>query len=240
MLFTPVRPHDTYLVSFPRSGSTWLRCMLTSLVHGTSVTPELVAATVPDVHRSSRTRPHRRRPLVAKSHTPFVDMPARVVYLVRDGRDALLSYHQYLVRRGRIAPYAEPRETFFRADLWPCPWHVHVTGWLDGIERRATADSGHELVVRYEDLVADPARHLADVAALAGLPTDAARVARAVELNQRERLTAVERDRGAGSLNHLGAVRGEWHDALDHDDRTRYEALAGPALTRLGYPVTAR
>ena len=152
MLFSRVLASDTYLVSFPRSGSTWLRCMLTTLVHGTEVTPELVAATVPDVHRSDRTRPRHLDPLVVKSHTPFVDIPAKVVYLVRDGRDAIMSFHSLQVKRNRVAAESDPRLLFFRADAWPCPWHEHVAGWLDGLAGR---EPGRHIVVRYEDVVSD-------------------------------------------------------------------------------------
>ena len=234
MLFSRVLADDTYLVSFPRSGSTWLRCMLTTLVHGTDVTPELVTATVPDVHRSDRIRPRHVDPLVVKSHTPFVDIPAKVVYLVRDGRDAIMSFHSLQLKRGRVPPGSDPRLLFFRDDAWPCPWHEHVTGWLDGLATRAP---DRHIVVRYEDLVAEPAPHLAAVAWLAGLPAAGPDVERAVRLNARHQLEALERSSGAGTLNHLGTARPDWRDVLSADDRQRYEAVAGPALARLGYPL---
>jgi estrone sulfotransferase len=234
MLFSRVLAGDTYLVSFPRSGSTWLRCMLTTLVHSTEVTPELVAATVPDVHRSDRTRPRHLDPLVVKSHTPFVDIPAKVVYLVRDGRDATMSFHSLQMKRNRVPAGTDPRQLFFRDDTWPCPWHEHVSGWLDGLAARSP---GRHIVVRYEDVVADPAPHLEAVARLAGLPAAAADVERAVRLNARRELEAVERVSGAGSLNHLGTARPDWRDVLSPDDLQRYEAVAGPALARLGYPL---
>jgi hypothetical protein len=234
MLFSPVLASDTYLVSYPRSGSTWLRCMLTTLVHGTPVTPALVAETVPDVHRSDRARPRRRDPLVVKSHTPFVDIPAKVVYLARDGRDAVLSFHYLQVQQGRIPARADPRDAFFRDDGWPCPWHVHVSGWLDGLSAR---DTDRWLVLRYEDLVRDPAAGVAAVARLAGLDASAEAVDRAVRLNGRPALEAVELAAGPGSLNHLGAARPDWRAVLVDDDLARYHALAGAALERLGYAL---
>ena len=234
MLFSRVLARDTYLVSYPRSGSTWLRCMLTTLVHGTEVTPELVAATVPDVHRSDRTRPRHLDPLVVKSHTPFVDIPAKVVYLVRDGRDAIMSFHSLQVKQHRAPADRDPRLLFFGDDAWPCPWHQHVAGWLDGLAAR---EPGRHLVVRYEDVLAEPARHLEAVARLAGLPVATVDVERAVRLNTRPELETVERMSGAGSLNHLGTARADWRDVLAPDDRRRYEAVAGAALARLGYPL---
>ena len=234
MLFSRVLARDTYLVSYPRSGSTWFRCMLTTLVHGTEVTPALVSATVPDVHISNRVRPRNLEPLIVKSHTPFVDIPAKVVYLVRDGRDAILSYHYLQVQRHRVPAGADPRLAFFGDDAWPCRWHEHVSGWLDGLADR---DADRHLVVRYEDLVVEPAKHLEAVARLAGLPAPTPDVERAVRMNARHELRAVERAAGAGSLNHLDTSRPDWRDVLSPEDRRRYEAVAGPTLARLGYAV---
>ena len=234
MVFSRVLARDTYLVSYPRSGSTWLRCMLTTLVHGTEVTPALVSATVPDVHRSNRARPRNVEPLVVKSHTPFVDIPAKVVYLVRDGRDAIVSFHYLQMQRHRVPPGTDPRLAFFGDDAWPCRWHEHVTGWLDGLAGR---DADRYVVLRYEDLVAEPEKHLEAVARLAGLTEPAPAVELAVQLNARHELRAVERAGGAGSLNHLGTSRPDWRDVLGPEERRRYEALAGPTLARLGYPL---
>jgi estrone sulfotransferase len=234
MLFSRVLARDTYLVSYPRSGSTWLRCMLTTLVHGTEVSPALVSATVPDVHRSSRTRPRHLDPLIVKSHTPFVEMPAKVVYLVRDGRDATLSFHYLQVQQRRVPADADPRLAFFRDDAWPCHWHDHVSGWLDGLAGRG---ADRYLVLRYEDLVAEPGKQLETVARLTGLAAPAPDVERAVRLNARHELQEVERAGGAGSLNHLGTSRPDWRDVLSPEDRRRYEAVAGPTLARLGYPL---
>jgi estrone sulfotransferase len=234
MLFARVLARDTYVVSFPRSGSTWLRCMLTTLVHGTAVTPALVAETVPDVHRSNRSRPRHRGSLIVKSHTPFVEIPAKVIYLVRDGRDATLSFHYLQIQQHRLPADADPRVAFFGGDPWPCHWHEHASGWLDGLAGR---DADRHLVVRYEDLLAEPSHHLAAIARLAGLPASASDVERAVRLNARHELQAIERAGGAGSLNHLGRGRPDWRVVLSAADRRRYEAFAGPTLARLGYPL---
>ena len=226
MLFSRVLADDTYLVSFPRSGSTWLRCMLTTLVHGTEVTPELVAATVPDVHRSDRIRPRHVDPLVVKSHTPFVDIPAKVVYLVRDGRDAIMSFHYLQMNRNRVPPGSDPRLLFFREDTWPCPWHGHVTGCLD---RLATRAPDRHIVVRYEDLRTDTAATLKRVLSFVDMPADDARIDAAVEANTKEKMQAKE-----GASAHLQSRNVEGTTFVRADRRaTVDEVLAPPTLERL-------
>jgi hypothetical protein len=233
-LFARVQPSDTYLVSFPRSGNTWLRSLLTALVHDTEVTPELVQATIPDVHRSDRTQPPPGSWGLIKSHTPFVDMPARVVYLARDGRDAMLSYWAYLVARGRLDQGEGPGPFLRSTDVWPCPWPQHVDAWLDGVARRP---KGRSLVVRYEDLVTDTAEGLARVAELAGLPVSVPRVTRAVRRADLAALQRAEASSGPGSLNLVSTQRPRWPDAVSSEDATSFMAVAGPVLQRLGYDV---
>ncbi|MGH3373092.1 MAG: sulfotransferase domain-containing protein, partial [Nocardioidaceae bacterium] len=162
--FDDIRPDDTYLVSFPRSGNTYLRHLVASLVLDRAPRPGDVQDVVPDVHRSPTThRPSRPGPLVAKSHAPACRVPARVVYLVRDGRAALVSYHRYLQARGQPTP-PSPDDMLAWSGVWPCCWADHVSGWLRQLEGR-----DESLVVRYEDLVADPKTVLREVAAVAGL-----------------------------------------------------------------------
>ena len=191
---------------------------------------------MPDVHRSDRNRPRHRDPLVVKSHTPFVDIPAKVVYLVRDGRDAIMSFHSLQVKRDRVAAETDPRLLFFRDDAWPCPWHEHVDGWLDGLAGRA---ADRHIIVRYEDVVTAPGatsrRWPGWPDCPRPRPTSSGPCASTPAPRSR-RSSAVS---GAGTLNHLGTARPDWRDVLSPDDRRRYEAMAGSALARLGYPLEA-
>jgi estrone sulfotransferase len=233
-LFARVRPSDTYLVSFPRSGNTWLRSLLTALVHDEPITPELIQSTIPDVHRSDRSQAPPGRWGLIKSHTPFVEMPARVVYLVRDGRDAMLSYHAHQVALGRLDPGDGPGPFLRSNDVWPCPWPQHVQGWLDGL---ATRPKGRSLVLRYEDLTADTAEGLARVAELVGLPTSASRIARAVRRADIGTLQAAETSAGPGSLNLISTPHPRWPAGVSAADASWFMESAGPVLQRLGYDV---
>ena len=160
--FDEVLAEDTYLVSFPRSGNTWLRCLLTAVVHDGELTPDLVAETVPDLHHSDPAVRPKPGPIWVKSHFPAPDRPfaGRVLYLVRHGLDAMRSYHHYLQLRGRIGPDLTFDDFLTSTDIWPCPWPEHVAGWLDALDV-VPPDRGK--VVRYEDLVAEPNRQLSEI-----------------------------------------------------------------------------
>lgn len=232
-MFDEVQPDDTYLVSFPRSGSTFLRNLVTALVLDRAPTAAEVQAVVPDIHWSpSSVRPLRPGPMMAKSHAPpSVPVPARVVYLVRDGRAALLSYYRYLQQRGRPTP-PHPDGMLAGFECWPCPWADHVAGWLHRVE-----SDDASAVVRYEDLVADPAAALRGVSSLAGLACSEAQVRRAVDHSSRTSMSVAERAGGPGSLNYVGnggrSGKGDFSPGALAD----FEAENGELLARLGYPA---
>jgi hypothetical protein len=240
-LFPRVTRDEVYLVSFPRSGNTWLRCMLASLVHDRELTPELVETTVPDVHKSRRrgTLQPPTRPLAIKSHSPYIKIPSKVIYVVRDGRDALISYYHYLIRRSRaeserVSLSMSPGAFFSCDKLWPSPWHLHIMGWMDGL---SLWQEDHYRIVRYEDLLQSPTTQLASIAQFIGLSADERSVQRAIARTTRSRLAELEADAGLGTLGYISLDTPRWQNCLSNVDLAQFEALAGAALLRLGYPL---
>lgn len=232
--FDGIRPDDTYLVSFPRSGNTYLRHLVASLVLERAPAPAELHRVVPDVHRSPSTRrPPGAGPLLAKSHSPAAVVPAKVVYLVRDGRAALLSYHRYLGQRGRPTPPGVDAMLAW-PDVWPCPWPAHVSGWLRELRDREGA-----LVIRYEDLVAQPLEALRRVALLAGIGFTDEALRRAVDDSSRVSMQATERTAPPGSLNFVGPGPLPWQEVFGSSALSRFEDECGELLSALGYPLVA-
>ena len=239
--FPSVKANETYLVSFPRSGNTWLRCLLTSLLHGQEARPELLKVTVPDVYRivyKGNRFPQKpaTKPLAIKTHGPFAEIPAKVVYLARDGRDAMLSYYYFQRRKQYRKQELSAVEFYFYDRLWPCPWHVHVTDWLAGL--KSWPEDRYQ-IVRYEDLVADPVKTLGSIAQFIGFPTERERLEGAIALNTKDQLKTVSAKAGQSELYYLGESRASWQEVLRGEDLARYEAIAGEALQQLGYPLSS-
>ena len=99
-------PNSFYVVSYPRSGNTWLINCLTMLlggVRGEAYTPfklytELHGPAGPDFHFWCEPRTRPGQPICVKSHDDLVTFrrrhpPGPVIYIARDARDALLSYY---------------------------------------------------------------------------------------------------------------------------------------------------
>lgn len=102
----PLPPHSFYLVSYPRSGNTWLiNClaMLLGAVKGEAYTQEKSytehhGELGPDFNFRCEPRVRPDQPICIKSHDDLVTFatrhpPGPVVYIARDARDCLLSYY---------------------------------------------------------------------------------------------------------------------------------------------------
>ncbi len=162
-------------------------------------------------------------------HLPVLERlfpDARYVHLIRDGRDAALSFLS--VPAGLMTEgWGYPRD----AQGFACQWATEVAaaralGLRVGPERY--------LELRYEVLVADPETALREVCVFAGLAydpgmldyvgrTDSARKAHQQRLNEPPR----------------AGVR-DWRSEMSEDDLRGFEQVAGALLGELGYEVATR
>lgn len=235
------RADDRYIFSYPRSGSTWLRTILGNLVDPTlDVDPERRRRLMPGVSvRNARLINALESPRLIKSHGRYMSPVPRAVYLVRDGRDVIVSmYHKRITRPGHgdRVDFAEFCRRYFRGDLGE-RWDSSVTSWLD---RGAAEMQGSLKVLRFEDLKADVPGRVAEITAFLGIAADSGSIAAAIETASLERLRATERER-LGELApdrsiYRGGKVGQWREMLTGELYQRFMALSGATLTAAGYP----
>ena len=230
-------PADIFVCGYPRSGHTWFQNLLAGVVF--SVDPEfahdsLIQDLVPDVHYK---RFYKRYGSTAylKSHTLPRKEYRRVVYLLRDGRDVMVSYFHFLsALRGRI--------DFLRLvqgeGLTPCYWHEHVERWT------ANPYQADLLVVKYEDLQESAVRELQRFCAFAGLERDEKFLGRIVQQASFTKARAKEVRQGWDNQDwprdqpfiRRGQV-GSWRDEMPADVLAAFMEKAGATLGRFGYNV---
>lgn len=142
-----VYPDDLFLVSFPKSGNTWMRFILANLLKGDSeetIDFHTTIKYVPEVGVHQEEVDALDRPRVLKSHAAYMKAYPKVIYIVRDARDVYVSYYHYL---RKSLPEGMSFSSFLRKeDMRPCRWHEHVSSWID---------QPNVYVARYEDLLAD-------------------------------------------------------------------------------------
>jgi hypothetical protein len=233
---------DALLVSYPKSGNTWLKFMLAHALTGVATSFDATEDAIGRV--GGRTDVPALLPgggRILKSHEAFsagVRAPGPVVYVVRDGRDVAVSYYQQFVRRGwNPGAFSSflPRFVAGEVDGYGA-WGAHVTSWLD---RRAPRDE-RLLTIRYEDLLEDPLGGLQQTLEFLGASVDAEVVEAAVEANRfeqmrrRETESAFHAKQGDKFFVRRG-IAGEWRETFSEADIALFDGAFGGVLDRLGY-----
>jgi hypothetical protein len=159
-------PADIFLVAYPKSGMTWLQAMVAGATYGldpAQAPDSLVQDLVPDVHYKSCYKRYRT-PMFFKSHHLPRPEYRRVVYLLRDGRDVMVSYCHHL--RALNGADVDFGRLIDGAGLFPCKWHEHVEQWM------ANPYGASMLTILYEDLRANAGRELARLCDFVGEPRE--------------------------------------------------------------------
>ncbi|MFY9560983.1 MAG: sulfotransferase domain-containing protein [Terriglobales bacterium] len=244
-------PDDVFLVSFPKSGNTWTRFLIANLAYPNErVDFASIHRLVPDPFVTwKRDFDRLSRPRIIKSHECFDPRYPRVMYIVRDPRDVVISQYHYHRKCNKIED-GYPMENFVARFLagQTCPhgsWGENVTTWLT-----SRHNDPRFLLLRYEDMVADPHRELARVATFLNIPADAERISQAVEGSAADRMRKLEKAQSdqssltKDSRKDLSFVRaaksGGWRSELPEDLAGQIEAKWGHIMTFLGYQLATR
>jgi hypothetical protein len=201
---------------------------------GRLVPDTLVQMLVPDVHATCHYR-RTQTPMFFKTHHFPRPEYRRVIHLVRDGRDAMVSYHHMNASLDGEAPdFVDMVST--GKGLFPCRWHEHVEAWMK---------NPHEaelITLRYEDLHRSPMTELRRLCEFAGLERDDASLARAVETCSFEVMRMKEKTLGWSDPKwptdkpfvRRGKI-GSYHDEMPEEALRIFMQQASPMLTKLGY-----
>jgi hypothetical protein len=156
--FTP-QPHYWYLASYPKSGNTWVRYLMSHLIcDEEQLDLREFGRHVPDshikgdlVHMTDPQSPFNQAShQFIKTHFRYRPEFQQVIYVVRDGRDTINSYYHYFNARHTEQVTVED---IIRGDISWGLWQDHVFSWLNGRCRK-------RLIVKYEDLFDDTVSEL--------------------------------------------------------------------------------
>lgn len=225
-----------WLASFPRSGNTFFRNILYYCygIESSTYHNEKHYPLDPDYEKFA----------IVKTHLLPAELPAGkfpVVYLIRDGRDSLVSMaHQKkdLLDKGEGNFYNNLREAIIAADgSYFGGWSENVKQWMDKAD----------IVIRYEDLVADPFGCVERLRAYIDLPQPDKS-----KLPTFEKLKSGEAYFGKGELTGLKledpqqikraffrkGKQGAWLEEMPEDLHDLFWNYHGETMERLGYTYT--
>lgn len=247
-----VFPNDIFLVGYLRSGTTWFRFLLGNFVHAEqAVTFANVASLVPSIYERSD-RQLRRLPRVIKSHESFDPRYPRIVHLVRDPRDVASSMYYYCLKI-RSIPDGFSKDTFVDRFLSNTTgsfadqvgsWEDHTLSWM-----RLRQGRGTYHLVRYEDLIANPAQGLTMMAPLLGIEPTPERIERAIRLSSADHMRSLEKKQSKtwvttkDTRQDLPFVReaksGGWKNSLSEAAVEKIERAWGRTIEELGYELSS-
>lgn len=227
-------PDDVFLVSYPKSGNTWLRFILANLLHKeANINFTNIHRYCLEMGRLDERHSSTKRPRLIKSHERFNPSFPRVVYIARDGRDVYVSYYHYLKNR-------LPAETSLKAFLKEPPtpfgrWADHVDSWLGNCTGRAL------LVIKYEDIYLNSISTVRKVIEFVGIEANDLDIKIALEKATFDKMKGLEVKHGRGkyktgpdSFMRKGQL-GDWRNYFGVDEKRVFKEKENQALIRLQY-----
>ncbi|MQM09583.1 hypothetical protein Taro_042456 [Colocasia esculenta] len=184
------RPDDVYIAAFPKTGTTWLKALVYSLLHRHRHSPtgpshplrtaspqelvqclEDVFSVDPDPDLGALPSPR-----IWSLHTPYSSLPAslhvspcKMVYIVRDPKDVFVSLLHFVDAVDSSARTVSMNEAFEMFCSGVCPygpiWEHALEYWNESLRR-----PGKVLFLHYEEMTRDPVGNLRRLAVFLGRP----------------------------------------------------------------------
>ena len=161
---------DTFIVSYPKSGNTWIRFLIAHLVYkNEEINFANIEKKVPDIYQNTDGALLKlTQPRIIKSHEYFDPRYNRVICIVRDPRDIVVSYYHHMIKI-RVFEEGYPIslfvESFLNGELDPFgSWGENVGGWVGARE----GDTSF-LLLRYEDMLINTVDELKKIAGFLGI-----------------------------------------------------------------------
>jgi hypothetical protein len=244
-----VFPDDVFLVSYPKSGNTWTRFLVANLVYPEkNVDFANVNELTPDPEAVSKRRLAQiQRPRILKSHAYFDPRYPRVIYIVRDPRDVVLSSYHFDIKRQVIDENSRIEEYVSRfvrglGDHNYGTWGENVASWF-----YVRGESPGFLLVRYEALQSEGMQELSHIAEFLGITPDPQRLSFALQQSSAERMRELEKQQ-AHQWSSTRETRkdkpfvrtaksGGWKNELPRSCVAEIESAWGGLMKDLGYEL---
>ncbi|CAL1537993.1 unnamed protein product [Lymnaea stagnalis] len=254
-----VREDDIWVVSFPKSGTTWVQ-EIVYLVNNGADFESAGAATIEErfpyfewIVPGLKSIEKMPSPRLIKSHLPLTMLPnqmkdkkPKIIYIARNPKDTVVSYYYFLTKfviednifNGTFDEYCQ---LFIDDFVHYGPWWKHVK---EAWERR---EQDNILVLFYEDLQENIHKAVWDIAGFLNKPITEAQV------NDIVKYCSFETMRNNKAVNYdwlkdVGAAKegehfmrkgqvGDWKNHLNKDIVDKLDQVVATHLTPLGVPI---
>jgi hypothetical protein len=238
--FTTWEPDDIFVAAYPKSGSTWFQSLIAGTVYGINLehaSYKLIGDIVPEYGRDGYYKRYQT-PMFYKTHELPDPKMRRVVHLVRDGRDVMVSYYYFRHARG----------TQKKSDYWDIArgetvppriglWHTHTDEWL------SNPYGADILRIRYEDLLEDGLTELQRFCEFARIERPTGWLQDVLTQTDFKKMREREQRDGMGNLRKWPKDKmfmrrgksGSFKDEMPVDVLNTFMKIAGSTMDKLGY-----
>ncbi|HEY0737768.1 MAG TPA: DUF6065 family protein [Herpetosiphonaceae bacterium] len=235
-----VRDSDVFIVSYPKSGTNWVRQIVHLLMHDGLQGNQPLYETVPLLERAAsqaqlaaRNNHSERRCFI--SHLPdhlmpgLADTQARYIVVARNPKDCAVSYFHFMLHRADLqyqGSWEEFFEFFMQGQLPYGAWFDHVLAWW-----RASQHAENILFLTYEDLHNDLAAAVGRIAGLLDIPLTPALHGRVVVQSSFAAMSANLKGNGSSPQEQYSnlmlrkGVVGDWRNHFNPAQNARLDVL---------------
>ena len=246
-LIPTIRPTDIFLCSFPKSGTTWVGYLLAQLLKqnpNEQLGLDSFNQYVPDINliytKSGSLDEFESMldPRFFLCHAAYESHFKKVVYVLRDPRDVMVSYWHF--QRFLSRDFNLSLLEYLQSDSrWPCHWDQHVTSWL--LPRRHP----DLIVIKYEDMHVDPVGEMQKLRMFCGANWSVEEIQVAINASRFDRMRAAEDKFGLKAKAGDEAERfvrkgkaGSWREELGTAELAVIEDRYGDVMQQFGYMPT--
>lgn len=233
-----IQEQDVFLVSYPRSGNTWMRYILANLLHPTlEWNIENLNRVVPDLHQNIPPDYIESQPRIFKSHNTFCSEYPRVIYIYRDGRDISLSYYhlQKNVRNFK-REFPDFLLQMLQGKLKFGSWQEHVNSWIFNSTEIPL------LAIKYEELCEETVGNIELVAKFLGFYWNIDEIELAIRKSSFEKQKKdffkykYDSHWSKGFQGGLKGGAGKWREVFTKELNELFWKYAGEISEKLRYP----
>lgn len=226
-----LKKDDVWLASFPKAGSTWIRFILANIVYLSEEREEYldyhyVAQAMPAIGRSNLLKSWRQKslPRFIKTHQPYrpaiFSIPRRVVYIMRDPRDVMVSYYHFVKAR-KNNPFSGSFSEFIRHPRYGLASCIdHYFSWMPITD----------YTIHYEKMKKDAFAEMKNAFQVLNIEFKDDILRQAIENSSLERMRSAQKKSGLPGKERFDksflvarkGITGQWPDYFTQDDLTYY------------------
>ncbi len=201
----PILDTDQLIVSYPKSGNTWV-CFLVSnlLFPDKTINFSNVLEIIPDIYDPLLPSNESRETRILKSHEYFDPRYKKVVYIVRDPRSVAVSYYHFLKRRKVIEKDYEFSKflIYFLDGQYNAygSWQENVGSWLGAVGN----NDERFLLITYEHLLDNTYEVLKNISEFLNVTYSSEMLEKAIQSSSFEQMQSIEKNEQHNHQNFKG------------------------------------